>query len=138
MTEVSREPAAEALMFAAGGLRGAVSTAVDAGGVDSLPNFSQHAVGHEAAPGYRIEMQGFLVDLDFRLEANLRDGDEGLPRIACGLGFNPESRMTSYGCGKSLFTRRAAGDGVVATLANQIPQVRRQGEIENRRRVKGI
>ena len=107
MAEVPRKPATGVLIFTAGALSLAASTAVNAGGVDGLADFSQESVGFEATPRHGVEMQRLLVHLDLLIEPDLRDRDEGFTRIAGSLGFHAEARMLTYGDGKSCFTRGA-------------------------------
>ena len=94
-------------MLAAGARDGVGCPAVHAGRIDGLPNFGQYPVGHEAAPRHRVEVEGFLIDLDLLLETNLGDRHEWLAPVAGALGFDADGCVSGDGAGQRLFTDAA-------------------------------
>ena len=69
-----------------------------------LSQIGQETVRRESTPGHRLEVDRFLVDVDFRLEADFRDGHEGLASIADVLGFELEGGASSYRVAEPIFS----------------------------------
>src|SRR5213079_3121835 len=80
--EIAPDSAEDVVVIANLAYRFGGRAALDAGGINDLPQAGQEAVRLESAAVDRIEVQHLLVDLDLSVETDLRDRHKRLARIS--------------------------------------------------------